>query len=263
MREPDDTGLPEETPSALADSHEPVMIPVRLPDSRSYVAYGLLGICILAYLLQLASQSLLGFDLLVALGVKVNEWIMQGQYWRLFTPMFLHASIIHIGFNMYALHNLGPGLERFYKHGRFLTLYLLAGFAGNVVSFMASDAASLGSSTAIFGLLGAQGVFLYQNKRIFGERAKRALSQVLSFAVINFLIGLSPGIDNWGHLGGLLGGVAFAWFAGPVLDIAWEDGQGRLVDQRSDRRAVWVALGIGGFFVLAAVLGGYLWAARS
>jgi rhomboid protease GluP len=82
-----------------------------------------------------------------------------------------------------------------------------------------SEANSLGSSTAIFGLLAAQGVFLYSNREIFGGSARRALNNILMIAVINLLIGLSPGIDNWGHLGGLVGGALFAWLAGPVLEV--------------------------------------------
>jgi rhomboid protease GluP len=111
----------------------------------------------------------LGFDVPAALGMKVNELIIHGQIWRLITPVLLHGSILHLGFNMYALYILGPGLERFYGHWRFLTLYLLAGFAGNVMSFIFSPNPSLGASTAIFGLLGAQGVFLYHNRGIYGR----------------------------------------------------------------------------------------------
>ena len=62
-----------------------------------------MAITIAVYLLQIATEYLLGTDLPAALGMKVNELIIQGQVWRLFTPMFLHASILHIGFNMYAL----------------------------------------------------------------------------------------------------------------------------------------------------------------
>jgi rhomboid protease GluP len=88
--------------------------------------------------------------------------------WRLFTPLLLHGSIAHIGFNMYALFIIGPGLERYYGHLRFLVLYLLAGFAGNVFSFLFTPALSVGASTAIFGLVAAQGVFLYRHRQLFG-----------------------------------------------------------------------------------------------
>jgi rhomboid protease GluP len=133
--------------------------------------------------------------------------------------MLLHGSLLHILFNMYALRALGPAMEQHYGHGRFLALYILAGFAGNVASLALSANPSLGASTSLFGLFGAEGVFLYQNRELFGERAKAGLRQILTLAAINLFIGLSPGIDNWGHVGGLVGGTLFAWFAGPLLKV--------------------------------------------
>lgn len=186
------------------------------PAFRPIVTQALLAITVAVYALQILTQITLGTDLPAALGMKVNALIIQGQLYRLITPMFLHASILHIGFNMYALFVLGAGLERFYGRKRFLALYLISGFAGNVLSFLMSSAPSLGASTAIFGLLSAQGVLLYHNREIFGPAAQRMLMNVVIIALVNLMIGLSPGIDNWGHLGGLIGGVLFAWFGGPL-----------------------------------------------
>ena len=164
-------------------------VPVSTPTSRPYVTYTLLAINIFIFILQSASIALSGFDLVAAGGMKINELIFEGQYWRLFTPMFLHGSVPHILFNMYALFVFGPGLERYYRHGRFLLLFLLGGVAGNTLSFMLTDSPSLGSSTAIFGLLAAEGVFLYQNYQLFGRVARRALFNLLVIAVINLGIG--------------------------------------------------------------------------
>jgi rhomboid protease GluP len=236
--------------SPAPESAASQVVPIRLPSYPAYVTYTLLGFTVLVYLAQMASQMILGNDLPQLIGMKYNPLIIQGQLWRLFTPMFLHGSLIHIAFNMYALFRFGPGLERFYGHGRFLALYLVAGFAGNVVSFAMSPAASLGSSTAIFGLLGAEGVFLYHNRKVFGGQTQQALQQVILLAVINLAIGFSPGIDNWGHLGGLIGGVSFAWLAGPVLHVEGIYPSYALVDTRSARHAWLAALGVGGVFVL-------------
>jgi len=183
------------------------------------VTYVLIVVTSLVYVLQFGTQTFLGTDIPALLGMKVNEYIMAGQLWRLVTPMFLHGSIMHIAFNMYALVVIGSDLERRFGHWRYLLLYVLGAFAGNVFSFLFSPSPSLGASTAIFGLLGAQMVFLYQNRQIFGAGARRALQNVLTIAGINLLIGLSPGIDNWGHLGGLLGGLMFTWFGGPKLHL--------------------------------------------
>ncbi len=178
-----------------------------------------MAITIGVYLLQVLSKSIYGADVVALLGMKNNAAIMAGEWWRLFTPMLLHGSIFHIGFNMYALYVLGPGLERFYGGWRFLLLYIVSGFTGNVMSFMLSPYNSLGASTAIFGLLGAQGVFLYLHRDLFGDAAKRSLANIVFIAAVNLFIGLSPGIDNWGHVGGLIGGTAFAWFGGPKLGV--------------------------------------------
>lgn len=200
-----------------AQPSETRAVRVAFPRVRPLVTYALLAVTILVFVAQLASQALLGLDWPAQLGMKVNEQILGGQLWRLFTPMLLHASILHLGFNMYALYIFGPGLEASFGHGRFLTLYILSGFAGNVMSFIFSAAPSLGSSTAIFGLLGAEGVFLYQNRELLGGSARRALTNIIAIAAINLFIGLTPGIDNWGHIGGMIGGTIYAWLAGPKL----------------------------------------------
>jgi rhomboid protease GluP len=206
----------------------------------------------------MASQTMLGGDLVASLGLKDNQLIAQGQFWRLFTPMLLHGSILHIGFNMYALYIFGPGLERYFGHGRFLTLYVLSGFAGNVASFMFSSAPSLGSSTAIFGLLGAEGVFLYRNREVLGGIARRALNNIILIAAINLFIGLSPGIDNWGHLGGLIGGTLFAWFGGPILSVEGVFPSLSVVDKRETRDVVLSALMVSMAFVFLTALTLYL-----
>jgi len=226
------------------------------PIFRPYVTYVLIGICVVVYLLQLGTQTLLGTDIPETWGVKANDLIMQGQVWRLFTPMFLHGSIIHIAFNMYALFYIGPTLERFYGRWRFLELFGLSGFAGNVISFMFSPYQSLGSSTAIFGLLGAEGVLLYQNRELFGNVARRALSQVVMIAAVNLIIGLSPGIDNWGHIGGLIGGTLFAWFGGPLLQKQGLYPSIAVVNVRGSREALLAGAGVGAlfFFLTIAVM---------
>jgi len=234
----------------------PLGQPVVRPAYRPYLTYVLISICVGVYLLQMATQALLNVDIPAAWGVKANNLILQGQVWRLFTPIFLHGSILHIGFNMYALFYIGPTLERFYGRRRFLGLFLLSGFAGNVISFMFSPYQSLGSSTAIFGLLGAEGVLIYQNREIFGNIARRALSQVIIIAVVNLVIGLTPGIDNWGHIGGLIGGTLFAWFGGPLLQKQVLVPPYTLMDARGNREALIAGTGVGAlfFFLTIAVM---------
>jgi rhomboid protease GluP len=232
----------------------PPKISIPSPTAKPYVTFSIMGLSILIYVLQMGSQYALGYDLPAYIGAKVNELIAAGEVWRLFTPVLLHGSIVHIGFNMYALYLFGPRMESNFGHWRFLALYLISGFAGNVFSMMFTEAPSLGSSTAIFGLLGAHGIYVYQNREFFGAQVTRSsLSRIIQVAVINLLIGLSPGIDNWGHVGGLIGGTVFTWFGGPLLkvsgiypDLVIEDSR-----QQSDVLQA-IAISGGFFFFLAA-----------
>lgn len=249
-------------PQGFGQEAIPRQVSVRAPTTTPAVTYTLMGITIIVFVLQMASESIAGVDYPALLGMKINELIFQGQLWRLITPVFLHGSFLHIAFNMYALFIFGPGLERQYGHGRFLALYFLGGFAGNVFSFLFSPAPSLGASTAIFGLLGAEGVFFFRNREVYGKIGQRALINIITVAAINLVIGLSPGIDNWGHIGGLIGGTLFAWFAGPLLRVEGIYPALRLVDKRQAGEVILAGVGDFSLFaVLAAIniyfLGGF------
>ncbi len=237
---------------------QPPVIPAHPPAPKisenlvsPVVTYTLMAVTIFIYILQAGTQALLGTDIPAILGMKVNAFIMQGQLWRFLTPMFLHGSIFHIGFNMYALIIIGSELERRFGHWRFLLLYVLGSLGGNVFSFLFSPNPSLGASTAIFGLLGAEMVFFYQNRKLFGSGARRALQNVITVAAINFLIGLSPGIDNWGHLGGLMGGLIFTWFGGPKLSL---QGQYPVLEVTDERHISDQLLGAGLVILLFGTL---------
>lgn len=227
-----------ETPPAMPQPVPPQQaVRVALPASAPYVTYAIIGVTVFVYVLQLVTQFF-WFDLPVAFFIKANDLIRSGQLWRLLTPALVHGSIMHIGFNMYALLSFGTGLERHFGHGRFLVLYLLGAFAGNVMSFFLTSANSLGASTAVFGLIGAEGVFLYQNRKLFAGQFRSAIGNIIFIVGINLFLGLQPGIDNWGHVGGLLGGLIFTWFAGPLWEIEGIQPMLQLVDQRSSREII-------------------------
>jgi rhomboid protease GluP len=239
---PSDPGLPSPPPA----ERQGVGIP--LPYSVPVVTYSILAITILVYVAQVASVAIYGrvyhgIDWIELYGARINELIRAGQVWRFLTPALLHASPVHIFFNMYALYSLGTGLERYFGHWRFLSLYLLSAFSGNVLSFLlAKDSSfSVGASTAVFGLIAAEAVFLYQNRRLLGAQARRAMSNIAFLVVVNLLLGLAPGIDMYGHIGGLLGGVTFAWFAGPRWEVEGVYPVFRLVDEREWREVLFGA----------------------
>ena len=226
----------QNNPSGFAPPEPPVQpsgVRVATPNLVPYATYTLIGVTVLAYLLQLLSQKALGTDILQAFGIKYGPLIRTGQVWRLVTPLFLHGSLLHIGFNMYALFSFGRGMESRFGRLRFLSLYFLSGFAGNVLSFVLTPEASLGASTAVFGLLAAEGVFLFQNRELLRGQASRAISNLVTMAGINLLIGFTvPGVDNWGHIGGMLGGFLFAWFGAPYWKVEGLFPNLRVVDER-------------------------------
>jgi rhomboid protease GluP len=219
---------------------------VALPQGVPYITYTIIGITVAAYLLQILSVRVYGYampaaelDWLELYGAKINELIQAGQIWRLLTPVLLHASVPHIAFNMYALAIFGVGLERNFGRWRFLALYLLGGFAGNVLSFLLTSDYSVGASTAIFGLVSAEGVFLYQNRKMFGSRFRGAIGNIIFVVVANLFLGRAfAGIDNWGHVGGLLGGLLFAWFASPIWEVQGVPPRLYVVDKREPREVI-------------------------
>jgi rhomboid protease GluP len=239
-----------DSPSASDPSARPAPPPqivrVPLPQSAPYVTYALIGITVGVFLLQTMSGFIWGYppftngmDWLEYYGARINEFIKLGQIWRLITPALLHGNLPHIFFNMYALLSLGTGLERYFGHRRFLLLYILGAFAGNVASFLFTSGFSVGASTAIFGLIGAEGVFLYQNRKLFGSEARSAIANVIFVAAINlFIIGSLPYIDNWGHIGGLVGGLMFTSFAGPLWQVEAKMTGYSLIDRRPARDVI-------------------------
>jgi membrane associated rhomboid family serine protease len=157
------------------------------------------------------------------------------QYYRAFTAMFLHANFQHILFNMIALLIVGPAVEVLLGRARFLALYLLAGLAGSVASYLLSPAniLGLGASGAIMGVMGAYVVI--------GLRRRLPISAVVALLVLNLLIGFSGSIDWRAHLGGLAVGGLLAF----VYDYA-----GNLRD-----RTTAMALTVGSSVVVFVVLG--------
>ena len=187
---------------------------------KAPISYTLIAVSVVFFLLQNKSTWFFRADLLLYFGAKINPLILQGEVWRFLTPAFLHGSVLHLAFNMYALFSIGPTLERKYGKTSFLLLYAISAIFGNVLSFLFSPNVSLGSSTAIFGLIAAQGVYIYKNRHLLGSAARPLLMNVLFSIMVNLFLGFSSSnIDNLGHLGGLAGGSLYAWFAGPSYGI--------------------------------------------
>ncbi len=217
-------------------------IEIVLPNNKPVVSYVILALTIIIFIAQTATEFLFRVDLPAAYLAKVNQAILAGQLWRLITPVLVHGNLMHILFNMYALNALGPDLERSYGSSRFLSLYALSGISGSLLSLFLTTNPSLGASSAIFGLIAAQIVFVYRNRELFGQQSRTVLIQLGMIVLINLGFGLTPGIDNWAHLGGLIGGGLFAWFAGPVLAPELYAGVVKLLDRTDKTRILLITI---------------------
>ena len=134
-------------------------------------------------------------------------YVQNGEIYRLITCMFLHADIMHIVFNMYALYLLGPIVERYYGKARFILIYFISGLLGSLFScvFMSSNTYAIGASGAIFGMLGSIAYFTYYYRATLQGFLR---SQIMPVILINLGLGLFiPGIDISAHIGGLIGGI--------------------------------------------------------
>jgi rhomboid protease GluP len=222
---------PFQPPQSPGDSPEPAQPPgvrrvaVRLAVTEPRLTYVLLGIIVLIFLYFFSLPAREQF-LFLSDWAKINERIREGEYYRLFTSMFLHLNLMHIIFNSYALFVLGRDVEALFGTPRFIIIYLLGGLSGSLASFIFTDAPSVGASGAIFAIFGAEMVYFYQHRALHGTAGRRHLTHLIVLMMINLGLGFfaSTGatnfrIDNAGHIGGLLGGVILAWFAGPAYHI--------------------------------------------
>ncbi len=145
-------------------------------------------------------------ELLGPFGKKINYNILNGEVWRLITCMFLHVSFIHILINGLSLKNMGSLVETIYGSKKFIIIYFVSGLIGSLASFAFSPVSAAGASGAIFGLVGAMLYFGLEepdkSKKLFG-------SSIITMIIVNILYGVSvANIDNYAHIGGLLGGFA-------------------------------------------------------
>ncbi len=139
-------------------------------------------------------------------GSLVGALVADGEWWRLFTAMFLHANVLHLAMNMLFLWWIGSPVEEALGRSRYLLLYLVSGLAGSAGALLLSDSfvRTVGASGALFGILGAAVVFERQRNYVLGGGA-------LGIVVINLIFTLAvPGISIGGHLGGLVGGALAA-----------------------------------------------------
>ncbi len=234
---------PAPTPAVGEDGQprpaiRPNQILLRIPTVQPYVTYALIAINVAIFAVRALSPAL---DLQwVTFGANNQTAVLvDAEFHRLLTSMFLHSGIygargalvpanaLHLIFNMYALWAIGGNQERVFGHLRFGLIYLLGGLAGSVASALLSgpNSYSIGASGAVFAVFGAEFIFWYRHRKLFGAGGRARLRSLSMVLLINLAFGLlanagsSFRIDNLAHLGGLAGGLVLTWFIGPYFNL--------------------------------------------
>lgn len=179
---------------------------------KPIVTWIIIALCIIMFFV-----SGMGYDTytLVKYGANFSGLVRNGELYRLVTYMFLHAGIVHIGLNMYSLYIIGPRVEDFFGKWKYALIYFISGICGGLLSIgVTPNVVSVGASGAIFGLFGALIYFGYNYRGYIGAMIR---SQVVPIVIYNLFMGLFiPGIDMWGHVGGLIGGILTANMVGTI-----------------------------------------------
>src|SRR3954466_13548525 len=201
----DENDVEGEKQAALAAANKKIKSEKALfENGKPFYTYIFIAIQVIIFLLMETAGGSTESSVLIEFGAKVNSLILDGDWWRLLTPIFLHIGLLHLVMNTLALYYLGITVERIFGNSRFLFIYLFAGVSGSLASLLFSLNLSAGASGAIFGCFGALLYFGTAFPKLFFRTMGLNILIVIG---INLVFGFSiPGIDNAGHIGGLLGG---------------------------------------------------------
>jgi len=227
--------MSDQNPETPTPAEQPASRAVLLRTVKPTATYVLMAVMVVFYLAQVLTERFTGTDLLFLYMGKIKQFILAGQLWRFITPAFLHGSVLHIASNLYALYVLGLQLEGIYGHRRFLLLFFVAALAEmcSRLCFLPPPLWALPRRSSV--LLGADIVFVLQNRSYLGGRSRGLLTNLVVVLLLNLMIGFNPAlnIDYFGHLGGLVAGSLFAYLAGPKWQLQWSEFQPELKDSRS------------------------------
>ena len=175
-----------------------------------YVTYLLMAINVIFFLVPVLLNQ---FDYILDAYCVHGPSIRAGQYYRIITGTLLHGGLVHLLFNNYSLYVLGSQLEGFFGKAKFAIIYIFSAICGSFLSITFSQGAgSVGASGAIFGLMGSLLYFGFYYRVYLGQVVK---TQILPLVVLNLVMGfMTPGIDNFAHIGGLIGGAAITMAIG-------------------------------------------------
>lgn len=185
-----------------------------------WVTTGLCLVQVLIFFGLAGTSRILALDPLIEAGAKMQPNILElGETWRLLTANFLHRDVLHLIFNMFFLFNVGGTIENAYRLRDYVLILLGAALATTVLSTLMSSMPSVGASGMVLGLFGSASVFGYKYSDILPPKYRRYFGgAVLPYALFILYVGLATkDTDNWGHLGGLLGGVFVTIWLSPRL----------------------------------------------
>lgn len=177
------------------------------------VTYIIMAICIILFILMELSGGSTNSQTLLKYGANLDVLVKNGEYYRLFTCIFLHIGIMHLLCNMYSLYIIGREVENLFGKIKYIIIFILSGIFGSIMSLaFTHNTISAGALGAIFGLLGALLYFGMHYRTYLGEAIKRSIIPII---VVNLIIGFfAEGIDLAAHIGGLVGGVLVAMMVG-------------------------------------------------
>jgi len=201
----------------------PPQMQLRLPVSNPILTWLLLGSIVVVWLVMELVGGSENPVVLVTFGANYGPAILDGQFWRLFTSMFLHIGLAHLFFNAYALFIFGMEMERLYGPDRYIIVYVLSGLFGSLASFASRGPTvfSAGASGAIFGVIGMNLAYFMLHRQTFGRFGRQRVMNTLLIIGINLVFGFTvPGIDNLAHIGGLVAGLALGYGLAPRYQVA-------------------------------------------
>jgi membrane associated rhomboid family serine protease/Flp pilus assembly protein TadD len=187
----------------------------RIAPAKPVITWTIIAICTAVFVIEIlkgAGFDTMSPDLAIRLGANYGPLTMSGQWWRLFTSMFLHFGFFHLAMNMWCLFALGSLAERLMGRAAYLVLYVGTGLCGSILSLAVHpQLVAAGASGAVFGISGGLITYLALKKAPLSfERAKKQLSSLGIFVAYNFIYSLRPGMDMMAHAGGLVSGLAIA-----------------------------------------------------
>ena len=181
---------------------------------KPIITYGIMAICLILFMaMYIFGNGSWDIDTLLSFGANLDVLVKNGEFYRLFTCIFLHIGIWHLICNMYSLYVIGKEIENLYGKIKYLIIFIGSGICGSLLSIaFTHNTVSAGASGAIFGLLGSLLYFGYYYRAYLGNSIKRSILPVIAF---NLFIGfMSTGIDNAAHIGGLVGGILLSMMVG-------------------------------------------------